>query len=40
VFGGQDKKKGFRDDEFYLSYTQKDARTEKGWVLRYSTSTN
>jgi len=33
VFGVQGKpkkKKSFRDEEFYLSYTQKDALTEKG----------
>jgi ATP-dependent RNA helicase DDX54/DBP10 len=31
VFGRQEeKKKSYRDEEFYLSYTQKDAQTEKG----------
>lgn len=32
VFGrqGAEKRKGYRDEEFYLSYTQKDAQAEKG----------
>jgi ATP-dependent RNA helicase DDX54/DBP10 len=25
-------KKNYRDEEFYISYTQKDANTEKGYV--------
>lgn len=30
VQGKSKKKKSFRDEEFYLPYTQKDALTEKG----------
>ncbi|KAF8973242.1 P-loop containing nucleoside triphosphate hydrolase protein [Flammula alnicola] len=33
VFGATDKKKGFRDEEFYMSHYQKDALTEKGYSL-------
>ncbi|KAF9528456.1 ATP-dependent RNA helicase DBP10 [Crepidotus variabilis] len=36
VFGAQekDKKKGFRDEEFYMSYVQKDSATDKGYSLQ------
>ncbi|PPQ67308.1 hypothetical protein CVT25_005892 [Psilocybe cyanescens] len=33
VFGGGESKKGFRDEEFYISHYQKDAETEKGYSL-------
>ncbi|RXW24994.1 hypothetical protein EST38_g872 [Candolleomyces aberdarensis] len=32
--GNGKKKKSYRDEEFYLSYTQKDANTEKGYSLK------
>lgn len=32
MFGGGDRKKGFRDEEFYMSHYQKDAMTEKGYA--------
>ncbi|TFK44727.1 DEAD-domain-containing protein [Crucibulum laeve] len=33
VFNTSEKKQGYRDEEFYLSYYQKDAMTEKGYSL-------
>ncbi|KAF6762983.1 ATP-dependent RNA helicase DBP10 [Ephemerocybe angulata] len=34
VFETGNKKNSYRDEEFYMSYTQKDANTEKGYSLK------
>lgn len=36
VFNTSDTKQGTRDTEFYMSYYQKGAETEKGYVHSYS----